>query len=93
MWKQVHNAVKDHQAHGLARDFKGEVWKSLDKLFVFCDKATLSKNDQQAFENEVNNFGDTMKEASTACNITHYMVPTLPCHHRCIFFAMYIFSS
>ena len=32
VWKRVHNAVKDHQADGMARDVKAEVWRSLDKL-------------------------------------------------------------
>ena len=77
MWKQVHNVVKDHRADGMARDVKAKVWKSLDKLFVYCNKVSWNKNDQQAFQEEVKNFGKAMKEAWTTCNITHYMVTTL----------------
>ena len=77
VWKQVHNAVKDHQADGMARDVKAEVWKSLDKLFLYCDKVSWNKSDQQAFEQEVKNFGKAMKEAWTICQITHYMVTAL----------------
>ena len=77
MWKQVHNVVKDHQADGMARDVKVEVWKSLDKLFAYRDKVSWNKSDQQAFEQEVKNFEKAMKEAWTTHNITHYMVTKL----------------
>ena len=77
VWRQVHNAVKDHQGDGMARDVKAEVWKSLDKLFVYFDKVSWNKKDQQAFEEEVKNFGKAMKEAWTTCEITHYMVTAL----------------
>ena len=78
VWKQVHNVVKDHQAHGMAQDVKAKVWKSLDKLFVFCDKVSWNKNDQLTFEEEVKNFRKTMRKEWTTYNITHYMVTTLP---------------
>ena len=61
----------------MARDVKAKVWKSLDKLFAYCDKVSWNKSDQQTFEQEVKNFGKAMKEAWTTCNITHYMVTTL----------------
>ena len=61
----------------MARDVKAEVWKSLDKLFVYCDKVSWNKKDQRAFEEEVKNFGKAMKEAWTTCQITHYMVTAL----------------
>ena len=54
----------------MAQDVKAELWKSLDKLFAYCDKVSWNKNDQQAFKKEVKNFGKAMKEAWTTCNIT-----------------------
>ena len=61
----------------MARDVKAEVWKSLNKLSTYCDKDSWNKSDQQAFEQEVKNFGKAMKEAWTTHNITHYMVTAL----------------
>lgn len=74
LWKQVHNAVKDHEADGEARNVKAEVWRSLDQLFMFCDNVTWTKSDYKNFEEAIKHFGKSMKDAWTACNITHYMV-------------------
>ena len=74
VWRAVHNAVKDHEANGVARTSKAAVWESLDVIFKYCDKQKIHKPDIEALEEHIRKFGKSRREAWIELNITHYMV-------------------
>ena len=77
LWKIFHNAIKGYEVDGLARNVKADVWKSLEKLFIFCNKHNWSKKDHHSFEEDAKTCVKSMKKTWIACNITHYMVRNL----------------
>ncbi|KAI5078400.1 hypothetical protein GOP47_0006071 [Adiantum capillus-veneris] len=70
-WKKLHIAVKDHEP--TTRNGKAEVWRSIDILFLMCDKDDWSQGDMNKFKENLNLLKKSFKTAWTDTQITHYM--------------------